>query len=324
MIMAEKKYDVIHIGEVNMDITVPDVPEEFFKGDGDTYTCGLITDGVGGDAGNQSICVANLGDRNAFFGRLDCSFAGNRLAGILESQGVDTSLIIRSEDCRTPKIIVNVRKDGSHKFLCGKGGGYGLRREDIVPGTLDQTRVLAIGSLFVLDTLDMDGLEYALKTCKEAGGVIVADMTYDIRNLGPHFYDDLYRYIDYLVPSWDEAAYVTGGQDEDRMADFFLQKGAANVVIKLGSKGSYFKNQEKCFYTDPFEVTPVDTTGCGDNFTAGFIHAFLKGLSMEECVRFASAAGALNSLGLGASSYIRSEQMVLDFMQNNGQKRIIR
>lgn len=125
--MAEKKYDVIHIGEVNMDITVPDVPEEFFKGDGDTYTCGLITDGVGGDAGNQSICVANLGDRNAFFGRLDCSFAGNRLAGILESQGVDTSLIIRSEDCRTPKIIVNVRKDGSHKFLCGKGGGYGLR-----------------------------------------------------------------------------------------------------------------------------------------------------------------------------------------------------
>ena len=48
--MAEKKYDVIHIGEVNQDFTVPEVPEEFFTGNGDTYTCGIITDSVGGDA----------------------------------------------------------------------------------------------------------------------------------------------------------------------------------------------------------------------------------------------------------------------------------
>ena len=322
--MTEKKYDVIHIGEVNQDFTVPEVPEEFFTGDGDTYTCGLITDSVGGDAGNQSICVANLGDRNAFFGRLDCSFTGDRLSAILRSNGVDTSLIVRSEDCRTPKIIVNVRKDGSHRFLCGKGGGYGLRKEDIVPGTLDQTRVLAIGSLFVLDSLEGEGLEYALKTCRDAGGIVVADMTYDIKGLGPRFYDDYYRYIDYLVPSWDEAAYVTGEENEDRMADFFLDKGASNVIIKLGSKGSYFKNKEKCFYTDPYSVTPIDTTGCGDNFTAGFIHAYLKGMSDEDCLQFASAAGALNSLGLGSSSYIRSEQMVLEFMQRNGQKHIIR
>ena len=157
-----------------------------------------------------------------------------------------------------------------------------------------------------------------------AGGAPIAMVSMDNCS---HNGDKLKAAILAFAKGWNDAgftAYVTGGQDEDRMADFFLQKGAANVVIKLGSKGSYFKNQEKCFYTDPFEVTPVDTTGCGDNFTAGFIHAFLKGLSMEECVRFASAAGALNSLGLGASSYIRSEQMVLDFMQNNGQKRIIR
>ena len=321
--MADKKYDVIHIGEVNQDITVPEVPEEFFSGNGDTYTCGPITDSVGGDAGNQSICVANLGNRNAWFGRLDTSFTGNRLAAVLESQGVDTSLVIRSEDCRTPKIIVNVRKDGSHRFLCGKGGGYGLRKEDIVPGTLDQTRVLAIGSLFVLDTLEGEGLVYALKTCRDAGGIVVADMTYDIKGLGPHFYDDIYPYIDYLVPSWDEAAYVTGEDREDRMADYFLDRGAGNVIIKLGSQGSYFKNRKKHFYTDPYVVKPVDTTGCGDNFTAGFIHAYLKGWSEEECVRFASAAGALNSLGLGASSYIRSEQMVLEFMEKTPIRHII-
>ena len=99
------------------------------------------------------------------------------------------------------------------------------------------------------------------------------------------------------------------------MAEYFLDRGVGSVVIKLGSRGSFFKNARERFYTDPYSVKPVDTTGCGDNFTAGFIHAYLKGQSMRECMQFASAAGALNSQGLGASSYIRSEQMVLDFMK---------
>ena len=312
--MQTKKYDVIHIGEANHDFTIPDVPEEFFTGNGDTYVCGTVTDGCGGDAANQAICVARLGDRNAYFGRMDNGITGERLSSLLEENGVDTSLIIRDDACRTPRIMVNVRKDGSHRFLVGKGKDYGLRREDLVPGTLDETRVLAIGSLFVLDSLDRDGLEDALLMCREAGGVVVADMTYDIRGLGPRTYDALYPLIDFMVPSWDEAAYVTGMEDEGQMADWFLERGAGNVIIKLGSRGSLFRNREESFYTDPYEVTPVDTTGCGDNFTAGFIHAYLKGEPMR----------ALNSLGLGASSYIRSEQMVLDFMAKTPRKKIAR
>ena len=319
-----KKYDVIHIGEANHDFTIPDVPDEFFTGEGETYSCGVVTDSVGGDAGNQSSCVARLGDRNAYFGRLDNGVTGNRIEGILRERGVDTSLIIRDDSCHTPRILVNVRRDGSHKFLVGKGENYGIRRKDVVPGTLDETRILSIASLFMLDTLDQDGLEYALQFCRDAGGVIVADMTFDIKGHGPHFYDDIYPMIDYLMPSWDEASYVTGLEREEEMADYFLSLGAGNVIIKLGSKGCFFKNGQERFYADPYVIRPVDTTGCGDNFTAGFIHTLLKGLSMRECVQFASATGALNALGLGASSYVQSEQMVLDFMARTPQRHIER
>lgn len=313
----DKKYDIIHIGEANLDITVPDVPDDFFTGSGDTYGCGLITDGCGGDAANQALCAASLGDRNALFGRLDNGMTGQRLYALLKERGVDTSLIIRDDACQTPRIIVNVRKDGSHKFLVGKGIHYGLHAEDIVPGTLDRTRVLAIGSLFVLDSLDREkALAGALKFCRDAGGKVVADMTGDVRGLGPRFYEDVYPLIDFMVPSWDEASYVTGLEQEEEMADYFLERGVGNVIIKLGKDGSFFKNAKERFYADPYVVKPVDTTGCGDNFTAGFVHAYLKGQSMRECMQFASAAGALNSLGLGASTHIRSEQMVLDFMRD--------
>lgn len=323
--MREKKFDVIHIGEANLDITVPDVPDEFFTGSGDTFACGMITDGCGGDAANQALCVASLGDKNAIFVRLDNGMTGQRLYSLLEERGVDTSLIIRDDNCRTRRIIVNVKKDGSHRFLVGKGYDYGLHREDIVPGTLDQTKILAIGSLFVLDSLDREkSVAHALKFCRDAGGQVVADMTGDVRALGPHFYDDIYPLIDFMVPSWDEAFYVTGLDHEEKMADYFLERGVGNVVIKLGSRGSFFKNASERFYTDSYEVKPVDTSGCGDNFTAGFIHAYLKGQSMRECMQFASASGALNSLGFGASSYIRSEKMVLDFMRDTPVRHIER
>ena len=313
--MTEKKYDVIHIGEANHDIRVPNVPDDFLTGTSDTYLCGKITDGCGGDALNQAIGVANLGDHSVFYGRLHAKYPGTRLREILNEQGVDTSLTIMAEDCFTPDIIVSIMRDGSHRFEVGKRENWGLKKEEIDPEILQSAKILAIGSLFVLDNLDRDGLEDLLKICRDGGVTVVADMTFDIHNLGPHHYDSLYRYMDYVVPSWDEAAYVTGETDEKKMAAYFLGRGAGNVIIKLGSRGSYFSNGETDFYARTFPVEPVDTTGCGDNFTAGFIHSLLKKLPLRDCVDFASATGSLHAMGIGANSIVRSEEAVYRFMK---------
>ena len=323
-VMAEKKYDVIHIGEANHDIRIPDVPDDYLTGEAETYLCGRISDGCGGDALNQAICLAALGDHSAFYGRLHAGYPGTRLRDLLKEHGVDTSLTIMAEDCHTPDIVVTIMKDGRHRFLVGRRDNWGLKREEIDLSVFASARVLAIGSLFVLDSLDRDGLMEVLQTCRENGVPVVADMTFDIHSLGPAHYDPYYKYIDYMVPSREEALYVTGETDERKMAEYFLSRGAGTAVIKLGSRGSYCRNSETEFYMAPYQIQPVDTTGCGDNFTAGFIHALLKGLPLKECVRFASAAGSLNALGVGSSSFIRSEQMVLDFMKTTPQAEPVR
>lgn len=86
------------------------------------------------------------------------------------------------------------------------------------------------------------------------------------------------------------------------------------MVLKIGAEGCFFKNAEKRFFTDPYEITPVDTTGCGDNFVAAFLHGLLKGMGPEECAEFACGAGALNSQGIGAHLHIRSEAQIREFM----------
>ena len=64
--------------------------------------------------------------------------------------------------------------------------------------------------------------------------------------------EKVYPYTDYLMPSYDEAIYVTGEKDPDKIADYFLDAGVKNVVLKLGGEGCFFKNREKRFFTDPF------------------------------------------------------------------------
>jgi len=51
-----------------------------------------------------------------------------------------------------------------------------------------------------------------------------------------------------------------------------------------------------------FPVKTVDTTGAGDSFNAGFLHAWLRGAPVVECLRLGAACGALSTLGLGGTA----------------------
>lgn len=310
-----KKFDVICIGQVVQDILVTDIPYDAFSEDSDTALAKTVTLTTGGDAANEACALAKYGTKVALAVRVDKSNVGEAVFATLQSEGIDTSLIKRPDDCATISSIVIIHPDGHHHFFVGPGKNCTPELEDFSPEMFEGVKAVSVGSLFGLGKLDTDGIDKVFEMAQAAGAFTFADMTYDLDGIGPHGFDKIYPYTDYLMPSIDEAVYVTGKEDPDEIADYFMAAGVKNVVIKLGGKGCFFKNAEERFYMNPFKVTPVDTTGCGDNFTAGFVHARVKGMSHYDCARFAGAAGALNSLGVGAHMYIKSEQQVLDFME---------
>ena len=201
---------------------------------------------------------------------------------------------------------------------------YYLKPDDISDNVLKNTRAITIGSLFCLPGLDGPGIANVLKRAQHFGTLTICDMTHDSCKIGPHAMDCVYPHVDYMMPSMEEAYYVTGETDPDLIADYFLSQGVKNVVLKLGGDGCFFKNNSQRFFSDPYVVKAIDTTGCGDNFLGGFTHALLKGWDMEHCCDFACAVGALNATRLGAHHVIKSEQQVLDFMKSTPQKHLIR
>lgn len=320
----QKKYDVICIGQVTQDILVENVPQNAFMMETDTVKADSLTISPGGDAVNEAIILSRFGENAAVMIRLDRRNVGDIIYKELQDENVDVSLVSRQDDCENFTSMIFIHPDGDHDFIVGPGKNYSLRRTDVDFHIFCDTRAVSAASLFTLGELDTDGIEEIFRNAKKAGAYTFADANFDLKEIGPCAVKGIYPYTDYLMPSLNEAIYMTGKKEPDEIADWFLQQGVKNVVLKLGDQGCFFKNTEECFYTDPFVVSPVDTTGCGDNFAAAFIHGILKGMPHKECTEFACGAGALNSQGIGAHMVIRSEQQVLDFMKKTSKRDIKR
>ena len=131
--------------------------------------------------------------------------------------------------------------------------------------------------------------------------------------------DGLYDGIDYLTPNETEAELLTGvkveTEEDCRLAsEKLLSLGVKNVIITLGSRGSYFRNPEKeLFIPAVTSVKVIDTTGAGDAFNGGFAAAVAEGLPVEDALKFATCTAAISvtRLGTGPSMPQREEILAL-------------
>ena len=211
-----KKFDVICIGQIIQDVMVAGIPCTALMEERDSFMAEETLLSTGGDAANQAVTLARLGNRTALLGRLDRGSVGTMVFGEFEREGVDTSLLVRPEECVNITSIVMVQPGGHHKFFIGPGRNYELGIGDVNLEDISRARIVTAGSLFGLGALDREGIDKVFRRAKEAGAVTVADMTYDMHKIGARAFDRLYPDIDYLMPSYDEAVFVTGEREPDK------------------------------------------------------------------------------------------------------------
>jgi sugar/nucleoside kinase (ribokinase family) len=116
-------------------------------------------------------------------------------------------------------------------------------------------------------------------------------------------------YVDYFVPSIEEAramcAPLLGDQAPARdIARLFRDAGAGCVVLTMGDDGCMVAAEGVTLRLPAYAVQAVDSTGCGDAFTAGLIAGLARGWDIERAARLAGAAGAMVATGLGSDAGI--------------------
>jgi len=127
-------------------------------------------------------------------------------------------------------------------------------------------------------------------------------------------------YVDYFMPSMEEAALIAGRQNENDIADFFLERGAGCCVFKWGSRGSFRADRNERKRIPAFKVDVSDTTGCGDAYCAGFIAGLANGEDLDGACRLATASSGLVATGLGSDAGIVDLARTREFMQQLDQR----
>ena len=305
-------YDIICTGMALVDSIIKGFDPEPISASGFRAASGSLN--VGGEAVNEAMAAAKLGMHTGILCSVGQDEAGNMIVGALSRIGVDTSLIVRSSDQTTPVTTMFVNDDGTRKSITNGAHRYNFHPERYISSFTGSGAVI-LGSLFRAPFDDPDIIFSVLKGAKEAGCVTVVDTKLpNFRFLTLTDIAESLPFIDYIAPNEDEAKYYSGKTEPDEMADVFLAGGVRNVIIKLGSKGCYFKNSTGSVVLPACRINAVDATGAGDNFIAGFTCELLRGSTPEEAIRFANACGAICTTAVGAATALRNREQVLAFL----------
>ncbi len=125
------------------------------------------------------------------------------------------------------------------------------------------------------------------------------------------------------MPNEVEAQILTGikwrnDKDIRSIAQRLIEMGPKNVIITLGPKGLFFKNQGEELWMKAFQVKVVDTTGAGDAFLGAFACALSEDRPIREALRFANGAGALATTKLGAQPSLPFKKELRKILISNG------
>jgi sugar/nucleoside kinase (ribokinase family) len=266
-----------------------------------------------GTAAGAAMVAARLGVKTALAGSVGGDFMGRVVRLGLEEQGIDTSLVQVMEGYPTSATVLTIDSNGRRPNFHALGAGLFAPTDEAVIAAAGRAAFLHYAGIGGPRLDGGPGLAVA-KAAKVGGATVTCDLISpqptalaELERLLPH--------VDYFMPSVSEAFALSKTDKLDAAADFFLGLGAGAVIIKNGGVGSYVALGAERTALPAYDITPVDTTSCGDSYCAGVIAGLSRGLAPLDACRFATAVAALVAQGLATLGKLESYDGVLEAMK---------
>lgn len=243
----------------------------------DRLTGAVTADLVGGNAVNVAVQAAMLGLRAAYCGAVGPAGEadGDRVLAALAAKAVDVSLTERRGPA-TSVTHLNVAPDGNRTILTedfGACAGWGPEATRL--RVLSSARHVHIGWLqdggHARRVLARDGVSLSQDVSVNAG----------LEDLG----------VNGLTIAFAALPETLADRAEARAAEL-VEQGAKGAVITLGARGSLALIGGQTFRAEARMINPVDTTGAGDAYIAGFLTARLNGADVPMAMAAGHACAA--------------------------------
>jgi ribokinase len=260
------------VGSINLDFvaSAPSLPRA-----GETVTGATLARHPGGKGANQALAAQRLGADVGLIGRVGRDAMAEEAMALLLADDVDVGGVLADAEAPTGVALIAVDPSGENQIVVAAGANHRAMPEQL-PQRIEGPLVLQ--------------LELPIETVEAAVGRATDFVCVNLAPAAP-VSDQLLRRADLLVVNETEAAFYGD----------LLHHGGGRVVVTRGARGAvmYQRGVEMAWATPP-RVQAVDATGAGDCFVGAIVVALLEGMSAEDALAFACAAGAIAATRPGA------------------------
>lgn len=294
-----QSYDVVALGETMLRFSPPRSER--------LEQAGTMQIHVGGSESNTAVGLSRLGRRVAWLSRLTNNPMGRTIANTIRSQGVDVSHVVWTDKDRVGLYFLETgpMPRGSRVFYDRANSAFAnfvpeeLPEELFTPGRARW--LLVSGISLALGERSRRLIYRAVELARIAGWQIAFDVNY--RSLlcsvseARDYFDDLFRSADLLFSAYRDVAAIweidCGDDYHAAMQRLLVYRESRQSVMTLGSHGAIAGQGDRICFQPIEPVEPIGRLGGGDAFSAGYLHAQLDGLSLEESLLWSTAMARL-------------------------------
>jgi len=287
-------FDLLVLGDANPDLVLTGNVDPAF-GQAERLVDGARLT-VGGSGAIVATGAVRLGLRVGFCGVVGDDPFGRFLREELERRGVDVGGLVVDADRPTGVTVVLARQN-DRAILTHAGTIADLRTDLIDPLRLERARHVHVSSYFLQERLAPE-LPALFERVRAHGATTSVDPNWDPAERWDGGLRGLLGQVDVFLPNATEATRIADVPEFDA-AVLALAERAGVVVAKAGADGAVAAHGERLIRAAPPAIEPIDTTGAGDAFDAGYLVSMLAGDPLERSLAIANACGALSTRAVG-------------------------
>ena len=295
---ANKKYDVIVTGELNVDLILNGLPE--MPQPGKEIFAQHMTLQMGSSAGIIACNLASLSLNVAFIGKTGKDTYGQFIRTRLREKGVNTDMVLQDIALVTGASIA-LQHEGDRAMITYAGAMEHLTIADIPFEEFKNARHFHFCAYFFQPRMQ-ESLPLLFRAARAAGCSTSFDMQTDPNDKWEIDYQSILPYVDIFLPNENEILKITKKATTDE-AIAEIKKYTKILAVKLGEKGSVLVYDDQKIYQPAYRIANVvDAIGAGDSFDAGFIYQYLNNAPLEDCQQFGNMMGAFSTTAAGGTA----------------------
>jgi ribokinase len=310
MTMSSKQRHILVIGSANVDFTVK---VETLPQMGQTVSGGDFLLSYGGKGANQALAAKLAGAPVFMIAKLGRDPNGELLYRRLIDAGLSPQGLLRDDEAPSGVALIMVDSRGHNLIATAPGSNHHLARADV-----QELDASAFAGRILLTQLEvpLDTVVHALRRGRETGMTTILNPA-----PGRQLPEEILALPDIITPNETEASLLSGITVTDLetaqgAGERLLAQGCRTVIITLGAQGALVVRHGEVRHFPAIPVTPVDTTGAGDAFNGVLAAALLEGLTIEQAMAYANAAGALCVTKRGAQEALPTRQEIEELLQS--------